>query len=834
MSAHRTGFHRFFFSIIYWVVILSLLVSCQGNLGGLFPQKTDAAPEKIPQPPDYQKAEITFEVTLPASLKEDENLYLEILDEVTGLALNASRVQMVSPDQKNFTAKLPLVVGSVLKYRYVRDKEPAGIEYTSQKEQVRYRMYLVDGPGVVRDTVSAWKSTADTGKLGRIFGQVAFIESNIPVVNALVVAGGMHALTASDGSFIIEGLPPGTHNMVVYSPDGAFQTFQQGANIAADSTTPAFIQVRPAEMVEITFLVRPPQDGLAGLPIRMVGNFASLGNTFADLKGGVSVLASRAPLMERLPDGRYSLTMKLPAGGDLRYKYTLGDGYWNAERTSEGNVRIRQLIIPQKSTTIHDFIDTWKAGSQNPVSIDVTVPADTPSSDTLSIQFNPFGWTEAIPMWPTGNNRWFYVIYDPWLLENQVSYRYCRNEQCGIADSSDTSGADHPGKVLQISADERTVRETIPSWAWMEAESGPVVVPADKIAERPAEFTAGVAFQSGYHPNWQPYIVSAFKNIRDIGANSVILTPSWHLTHQTPPVMGIIPGHDPLWTDLAQMIERAKKNGLAVYIHPVLQYDGDPAIWWGEAARDDGWWQSWFDRYRTFTLYHADLAAQTGAEALILGDESILPALPDGVLFDGTPSNIPDTAGKRWEELITEVRSRYPGKLVWFIPYSGGLPNIPGFAGLFDQLYVQISPPVSPSDNASPEEVAKYLADRLDRDILPLQDINSQKIILGLNYPSASNMLDGCAGTSESCISIKNLEQPAAAFDGVNISFKEQANVYSAVLSAINSRDWVSGFISAGYYPPVSIKDMSPSVRGKPASDILWYWYARLLGRVNP
>ena len=118
--------------------------------------------------------------------------------------------------------------------------------------------------------------------------------------------------------------------------DGAFQTFQQGAVVAADLTTPAFIQVQPSKIVSVTFIVQPPQDGLKGVPIRMVGNTLALGNTFADLKGGMSVLASRSPMMELLPDGRYTLTIKLPAGGDLRYKYTLGDGYWNTERTSEG------------------------------------------------------------------------------------------------------------------------------------------------------------------------------------------------------------------------------------------------------------------------------------------------------------------------------------------------------------------------------------------------------------------------------------------------------------------------------------------------------------------
>ena len=57
-----------------------------------------------------------------------------------------------------------------------------------------------------------------------------------------------------------------------------------------------------------------------------------------------------------------------------------------------------------------------------------------------------------------------------------------------------------------------------------------------------------------------------------------------------------------------------------------------------------------------------------------------------------------------------------------------------------------------------------------------------------------------------------------------------QADVYQAMLNAVNSRTWIGGFVSRGYYPPVALQDASASIHGKPASDELWYWYPRLLG----
>jgi hypothetical protein len=47
---------------------------------------------------------------------------------------------------------------------------------------------------------------------------------------------------------------------------------------------------------------------------------------------------------------------------------------------------------------------------------------------------------------------------------------------------------------------------------------------------------------------------------------------------------------------------------------------------------------------------------------------------------------------------------------------------------------------------------------------------------------------------------------------------------------AINSRKWIDGIFSRGYYPPAAVQDFSPSVHGKPAADILWFWYPKLLG----
>lgn len=827
MSPLRTNAHRYFTRGLHLILIfiLTLLTACQV----VFPPAAETpAPDQLAV--EYSRAEVTFVAHLPQALAEGQGLFVEILDEVTGLALNTARLRMESEDGVTYTARAPFVVGSVIKYRYVRDNDPAGVEYNTLNQQVRYRMFVVHGTSQVDDYISGWKSQPAGSRLGRIHGQVAYRESKSPLVNALVVAGGLSTLTASDGSFVLEGLIPGTHNIVVYSMDGTFQPFQQGAVIEPDATTPALILVNQAETVNVTFVVHPPAGSPDGLPIRMVGNIASLGNTFADLRGGVSVLASRAPLMSVQEDGSYKLTLQLPVGLDLQYKYTLGDGFWNAERGSNGEVRLRRLIVPDRDFTVDDSIATWKTSGYEPISFNVTVPADTPATDTISIQFNPYGWTEPIPMWPLGNNRWFYVLYNPLKVINEGTYRFCRNEQCGTADAIDTAGVSAQGKVFRPQQEAQTIDETITSWAYYEAASGPVVVPAVEINSRDAGFMAAVEFIPYYHPSRQPYTVWAVQNLKDIGANTVILSSAWQVTHQNPPVMSLVPGKNALWNDLTQAAQLAQQQGLGIVIHPTLNYDQDPSDWWETADRDEGWWQSWFDRYATFVLYHADLATQTGAQALILGDEYVPPALSGGGMDSESTSDMPESLALEWEKLIDAVRMRYKGNLVWMLPHSGSLAAQPDFINRFDMLYVQISPPLVSSDAASLAELEARFDDILDNTIEPLQQSTRKPVIIGLRHPSAEGAIDGCVEAGEGCRPIEFFLGPSP---DASPALQEQADVYSAALSAVNQRSWVSGFVAAGYDPAVGLKDASISVRSKPAADVLWFWFPRLTGQIS-
>src|SRR5689334_25092404 len=111
-----------------------------------------AGPTSTPRP----VAQTTFIVSLPEPLQPGETLALAILDEVTGLSLNATYYPMSARDALTYTAVLPLPQNSVIKYRYVRRGASQVNEDTTPGTPVRYRMVYAIGPGEVQDIIADW------------------------------------------------------------------------------------------------------------------------------------------------------------------------------------------------------------------------------------------------------------------------------------------------------------------------------------------------------------------------------------------------------------------------------------------------------------------------------------------------------------------------------------------------------------------------------------------------------------------------------------------------------------------------------------------------------
>jgi hypothetical protein len=793
---------------------------------------THLTPPPVATPTESPRAETIFIVTLPEPLPAGQTLALAWLDEVTGLSLNPQLFPMESSDPLTYRATLALPYQAVVKYRYVKLGSTQIVETSAVNQAIRYRLYVASAPAEVHDLIAGWSDAAYSGPAGSIQGQVLNAENGAPIPNMLVTAAGSRAFTDSAGRFELTEIMPGTHNLVAYAIDGTFRSFQQGAAVVSGLNTLVDIKVHPAPLVNVTFAVSAPSD-VQGAPIRIAGNLLELGNMFADLEGGVSTVADRMPVMSFQPDGRYTATISLPAGAYVRYKYTLGDGYWNAEHNSDGSFRTRDLIVPDHDTEIQDQVVAWSTSAAAPILFEVTVTRDTPVEDLIYIQFNSYDWTEPLPMWPLGNNRWAYKLYSPFENATSLRYRFCRDGQCGSADDLATAGAGAQGRVVNPGLAEQDIKDTVTDWAWLK-NSEPNTIAGSNIASRGTSFVAGVELQNDFRPNWAYYNPQTVQGVQALGANWLLYTPSWTFGDATRLDFGLEPHHDPFWLDTAIMISQARAANLNVGLFPVPHFATSAAEFWKQAPRDSKWWQNWFDHYRAFIITYADLAAQSGSQAFVMGGDWLEPALPDGLMADGSFSGVPSDAEIRWESMIAEVRQHFPGKVWWAMPYTPGrIQSSFGFLSDTDGVYLLWSAPLASDAGTSESALVNVASGLLDNEIGPLAALVDKPLMLALAYPSASGVQSGCFSDGQgNCLDWSALDQPHDP-PAVEVDMQAQSDMYQAMLSVINSRPFVGGLISRGYYPPAMLQDKSASVHGKPASDLLWYWFPRLTGVIQ-
>ena len=222
-------------------------------------------------------------------------------------------------------------------------------------------------------------------------------------------------------------------------------------------------------------------------------------------------------------------------------------------------------------------------------------------------------------------------------------------------------------------------------------------------------------------------------------------------------------------------------------------------------------------------LHFADAAAATGAQALVLGGEGIVPALPAGRLADGSPSGVPADADQRWRAILSEVRSHYAGPLYWALPFPGVEP--PPFLDAVDGVLLEWHPTLSGNPQAGEAELEQATGALLDEQVYPLLQTWGKPILIAPAYPAADGGVTGCPRYhNQGCLVLQSL-RPGHIPADLAPDLQEQVDAYNALFLSVNARPWVGGLVIREYYPLAALQDPSPSLYGKPAADVVGYWF---------
>jgi len=817
-----------------WLKIISV---CLGIilLAALYGCSLQSGPTQFEQePPPVEKAQVVFAVnTWFVKLKEGEKIVLVILDEVTGLPFNQERLEMEHYENDQYVAVYKARVGTVVLFRFEKINRDGSTvqEVGVDGKPVRYRLYRVDGPAIASDTIAGWTNQIpNPNTYGMINGKVVSKEIGEPIKDILVSAGGVQGITDADGNFSLSPLIIGRHTLIAYSMNGSYIPTHIEAGVDYHMMTDATLEMRPTGWKKVTFDVQVPESTFEGAPIRMAGNLAQFGNTFIELGGGMSGDPKQMPVLEKTDSGRFTLTMTLPAEIDIRYKYTLGDGFWNAEHGLNKEFVLHQLIIPPDvdELTIHDQVATWKSSDTETLWFQAFVPEETPEDELISIQFSVTGWMPALPMFKIKENQWAYPLISPHNFSTQIPYRFCRNTPCTGNSQTGVESLAVPRSTETRFASPTIINNQVEKWAYLSPEL-PMPGIAVINAEKRSDFIAGLALTPYYTPTWNSYIPSLMQKSQN-AINHIVFSPAWFASSPNPPTLFEISVEGtPRWNNLVSEIESAHNNNLSVSLFPTINFSTNPLNWWGALqTNQETVWELWLTQYQDFIYQYATLAEITETETLVLGGDWLTPALPIG--DNASVYHQPGNIQALWQEIISGIRERYHGEVAWSLPLNVA-EQPPEFLSEVDSLYLLWD--LAPDPAAPVEDLQAFLGEKLDAIAKPLKDDLNKSIVLVLAYPSLQGYGSGCIPSpvdEGSCIDVSALllgpvgENPAAA------DIQAQAEYYAAFLSAVAEREWIDGVISQGYSPTLKLHDPSASIHGKPAEQILRNWFSSVLG----
>ena len=345
-------------------------------------------------------------------------------------------------------------------------------------------------------------------------------------------------------------------------------------------------------------------------------------------------------------------------------------------------------------------------------------------------------------------------------------------------------------------------------------------------------FEAGVDFQPGYTPSWKTSVPISIQDLHSLGVNAITLSPRWVITQQNPfPLISFDPGRAAFKDEFREWVQNAKDLNMRVNLRPTISVEsGSMETWWDDAVRDDIWWNLWFEEYRSFILTFAQYSGEMGVEKLIINTYDIAPSLPAGQLNGGSSSGVPKDAVKRWGALIAEVRERFSGRLSVEVELQVDTLDLPPFVEYVDEISIYWRIPLS-RGGSTEFNVLKTTVDQTFDWLLVQPDLQGKPVTLSVEYLSLEGSANSCPPAPDgSCRDPGSFATGREVDPDLEVDLIAQAEAINAVLLGAYTRAEITGFYVRGFNPTARLFDKSASIYGKPAQNLLEYFYPRITG----
>jgi hypothetical protein len=322
---------------------------------------------------------------------------------------------------------------------------------------MQYRLLLVEqGIERVDDTIATWADLRAPHEQGTITGRVLDLDTQKPVFDADVSISGVHVGTRADGSFKVEGLPPGNHRVIVHSDTGDFlpqQAFVSFGRAIGEVRGDFFVEKTP--LVPVTFDVLLPDSTPGDAWIKLAGNLGTLGARIAHPSRPLTPDNFFIPRIKR--DGNTaSAEFMLPEGAFIEYFYAIGPIGLTQDRSKDGDWVYRSFIVGEGGDRRSDRVEAWTNGDWPLTTLRLIPPAGTPTGTPIAINVGPASWME-----PDVDGTYSTVIgsYPP---GGVFQYRYMLGDDFKGMDASPE--ANEGFRSLTIPENSSTIIDSVTRW----------------------------------------------------------------------------------------------------------------------------------------------------------------------------------------------------------------------------------------------------------------------------------------------------------------------------------------------------------------------------------